>query len=185
MSILASPSTLDKVTDFEEGQFDQVIDLFRGSVPATIIDLPHAWTGWVRRTLVDADDVAITATPDLASLRNAKNLIDTLKQARPNDTPPKLVLNMASMPKRPEIEAKDFADALSMEPAVIVPFDAEVFGNAANSGHMIAEVSARHDAVASFDHLAHRLSGRKTDSAKKKGGLTPIVKKLLQGRKAS
>ena len=184
LSLLASPSTLDKVTDFSEHQFEQVIDLFRASVPVTVLDLPHSWTGWVKRTLIDADEVVIVAVPDLASLRNAKNLTDALKQARPNDGPPKLVLNMAGMPKRPEIEAKDFADALGLEPMAIVPFDAEVFGNAANSGHMISEVSARHDAVQAFDAIATALSGRQAGRTQKKSALPPFVQKLLQRKKA-
>ena len=98
------------------------------------------------RPLIDSDELIIVATPDLASLRNAKNIIDAVKQARPNDGPPRLVLNMAGIPKRPEIETKDFSDALSIEPIAIIPFDAEVFGNAANSGHMIAEISTKHEA---------------------------------------
>ena len=44
----------------------------------------------MRRTLLGADDVVITAAPDLASLRNAKNIVDLVRQARPNDTPPQV-----------------------------------------------------------------------------------------------
>lgn len=185
LSLLASPSNLDKVTDFDEAQFEPVVDLFRATVPATVLDLPHTWNGWVRKSLIDADELVIVAAPDLASLRNAKNLIDAVKQARPNDGPPHLVLNMTGMPKRPEIEAKDFADALSIAPLANIPFDAEVFGNAANSGHMIAEIAAKHEAVAAFDKIAGRLSGRDADRMQKKSSLPPFVQKLLQRKKAS
>lgn len=185
LSLLASPSTLDKTTDFPDHQFEQVVDILRASVPATVLDLPHHWSGWVRKTLVDADELVIVAAPDLASLRNAKNLIDAVKQARPNDGPPKLVLNMAGMPKRPEIEAKDFADALSLEPLAVVPFDAEVFGNAANSGHMIAEIAAKHEAVAAYEAIALSIMGRDPGRIQKKSGLPPFVQKLLQRKKAS
>lgn len=185
LSLLASPSTLDKTTDFPDHQFTEVIDILRASVPATVLDLPHHWSGWVRKTLVDADELVIVAAPDLASLRNAKNLIDAVKQARPNDGPPRLVLNMAGMPKRPEIEAKDFADALSMEPIAVVPFDAEVFGNAANSGHMIAELSAKHEAVSAYETIAATIMGRNPGRIQKKSGLPPFVQKLLQRKKAS
>ncbi len=185
LSLLAAPSTLDKVTDFPEQQFDQVIDLLRASVPATVMDLPHHWSGWVRKTLVDADELIIVAAPDLTSLRNAKNLMDAVKQARPNDGPPRLVLNMAGMPKRPEIESKDFAQALSIEPIAVIPFDAEVFGNAANSGHMIQEVAAKHEAVAAFETIARAISGRDSARTQKKTSLPPFMQKLLQRKKAS
>jgi small-conductance mechanosensitive channel len=45
------------------------------------------------RDRVGSDELVVTATPDLASLRNAKNIIDLVRQARPNDAPPRLVLN--------------------------------------------------------------------------------------------
>lgn len=185
LSLLASPSTLDKVTDYPENQFEQVVDIFRASVPATVMDLPHHWSGWVRKSLIDADELIIVAAPDLASLRNAKNLIDAVKQARPNDGPPRLVLNMSGMPKRPEIEAKDFADTLSLQPLAIIPFDAEVFGNAANSGHMIAEIAAKHDAVAAFERIALTISGRDHARITKKSAMPAFMSKLLQRKKAS
>lgn len=185
LSLLAAPSTLDKVTDFPEHQFEELTDLLRASVPASVFDLPHHWSGWVRKCLVDADELVIVAAPDLASLRNAKNLIDAVKQARPNDGPPRLVLNMAGLPKRPEIEAKDFAEALALEPLAVVPFDAEVFGNAANSGHMIAEIAPKHDAVAAFETIARTISGRSVSRRTKKTALPPFVQKLLNRKKAS
>ena len=58
--------------------------------------------------LTQADEVVITAVPDLANLRNAKNIVDMLKKIRPNDTPPQLILNQVGMPKRPEIIAGRF-----------------------------------------------------------------------------
>jgi pilus assembly protein CpaE len=185
LSLLAAPSTLDKVTDFPEHQFEQVTDFLRASVPASVFDLPHNWSGWVRKSLIDADELVIVAAPDLASLRNAKNLIDAVKQARPNDGPPRLVLNMAGIPKRPEIEAKDFADALNIEPLAVVEFDAEIFGNAANSGHMIAEIAPKHESVAAFTAIASAITGKDSARRQKKSALPSIMQKLLQRKKAS
>ena len=42
--------------------------------------------------LVQADEVVITAAPDLANLRNAKNLLDVLEASRPTAEPPRLVV---------------------------------------------------------------------------------------------
>ena len=60
--------------------------------------------------------MVITAAPDLANLRNAKSIVDLLRQARPNDAPPKLILNQVGVPKRPEIKPDDFAAALQVTP---------------------------------------------------------------------
>ena len=52
-------------------------------------------------TLARADEVVIIASPELANLRNTKNLLDTLKQRPPNDAPPKLVLNQVGVSEAP------------------------------------------------------------------------------------
>ena len=88
----------------------------RSTAPFVVLDLPHLWSGWMRKTLISADEVVIVATPDLASLRNAKNMIDLIKSSRPNDAPPRLVLNQVGVPGRPEIPAKDFGAALGVLP---------------------------------------------------------------------
>ena len=62
-----------------------MLDVVRQNVPFVAVDLPHTWTPWVKRVLLQADEIVITAVPDLANLRNAKNLIDLLKQNRAND----------------------------------------------------------------------------------------------------
>ena len=60
----------------------------RTNVPCIVLDLPHQWTGWTKRTLIAADEIVIIAAPDLANLRNAKNIVDLLKPSRPNDRAP-------------------------------------------------------------------------------------------------
>ena len=62
---------------------ETILDVVRHSVPSVVVDVPNMWAPWIKYTLVQADDVVITATPELASLRNAKNLIDLLKAGAP------------------------------------------------------------------------------------------------------
>ena len=129
----------------------------RHSVPCVVVDVPNMWAPWIKHTLLNADEVVITATPELASLRNAKNLIDLLKQARPNDKPPRLILNQVGVPKRPEIPAADFAKALGIEPSLIIPYDPQTFGTAASNGQMIAEVAPKSKSAEAIATLAQAL----------------------------
>jgi pilus assembly protein CpaE len=130
----------------------------------------------MRRVLLAADEVVVTATPDLASLRNAKNILDLLRQARPNDTPPKLVLNQVGLPGRPEIPIKDFSSALGIDNPVIVPFDAKLFGQAANNGQMVGEVGPRSKPAESFLALAQLIARREAPPAPKKSTLASLFK---------
>jgi pilus assembly protein CpaE len=156
--------------------FDQ--DLAQRSAPYLVLDVPHLWSAWSKSVLMQADDVVITATPELANLRNTKNLIDTLRRLRPNDGPPKLVINQAGVPKRPEISPEDFAEPLGLEPMAVIPFDAGLFGNAANNGRMLGETDANHAAVRMIDEIAHVLTGRAEIKAKKKSGISDIIARL-------
>jgi len=170
LSLFSAPAALDQ--DYLAGPeaYDEVSRKVRSAAPFIVMDLPHTWTPWVRSNLVTADDVIIVATPDLASLRNAKNIIDLLKHARPNDSAPRLVLNQTEMPGRPEIPVKDFTAALGIEPVCLIPFDAKLFGGAANNGQMIAELQPAGKVAEAFNTLTAAISGRAPATAAKKGG---------------
>jgi len=122
--------------------------------------------------------VVLTAAPDLANLRNAKNVIDLLKQSRKNDGTPHLVLNMANMPKRPEISVKEFEQAIGLKALAVVEFDSETFGQASNNGQMIEELNAKAKAVQCFRDVALALTHRKEVKVEKKGGFAPLLEKL-------
>ena len=160
LSLLAAPATLDRVYDFGAEAFDGIFDALRATMPCIVLDVPHQWTGWTQRTLVSADDILIVAAPDLANLRNAKNLFDLLRAARVNDHRPSYCLNQVGVPKRPEIKPADFAKALEDQPVAIIPFEPQMFGTAANNGQMIAEVSSSHRTAEMFRQLAQLLTGR-------------------------
>ncbi|HKS60700.1 MAG TPA: AAA family ATPase [Xanthobacteraceae bacterium] len=178
LSLLAAPATLEKVYDFGAEAFDTTFDVLRSTVPCIVLDVPHVWTGWARHTLIAADDILIVAAPDLANLRNTKNLIDLLRAARPNDSRPQYCLNMVGVPKRPEIKTADFAKALEFDPIASIPFEPQVFGTAANNGQMIAEVSSSHRSAETFRSLAQSLTGR-TEVKRSRGSLlTPLIEKL-------
>jgi pilus assembly protein CpaE len=180
LSLLAAPATLDKVYDFGAEAFDSIFDVLRSTVPCIVLDVPHVWTGWSRRILIGADDILIVAEPDLANLRNTKNLVDLLRASRPNDSRPYYCLNQVGMPKRPEIKPADFAKALEFEPVASIPFEPALFGTAANNGQMVAEVSAGHRATDTFRQLAQTLTGRTETKRARSGLLTPLIEKLMR-----
>jgi pilus assembly protein CpaE len=178
LSLLAAPATLDRVYDFGEQAFDAIFDTLRMTTPCIVLDIPHQWSGWTKRALVGADDILIVAEPDLANLRNTKNMLTMLKSLRPNDRTPLYCLNQVGMPKRPEINARGFAKAIESQPIAAIPFDCRMFGTAANNGQMIAEISARHRTTKMFLQIARRLTGRGEAKKPKSSFLSPIIKRL-------
>lgn len=175
LSLFTAPATLDRTYNLDPETYTRVLEQVRGSVPFMVLDLPHIWTDWFKSTVISADELIVVAGPDLASLRNGKNLIDFLRAARPNDNPPKLVLNMVGLPKRPEIPPKDFGQAIGLEPTLVLPFDAQLFGTAANNGQMIFDVAPESKVAMGLDQLAAQLTGREVQTAK-----PSMLKKLLR-----
>lgn len=179
LSLLAAPSMLDRTYDFDPEAFTSIIETAQRTAPLLILDVPHVWSGWSKNVLTQADEVVITATPELANLRNTKNLVDTLRKLRPNDGPPRLIINQAGVPKRPEITAADFAEPLELEPMAVIPFDPAFFGTSANNGRMLGEMDAQHAVVKVVNEIAHVLTGRTEIKAKKrKGGLGDLLGRL-------
>ncbi len=177
LSLFAAPASLDDDYEFPAEAFEEVASKIRSTAPFVVLDLPHLWSGWMRRLLLSSDEVVLVATPDLAALRNGKNLVDLLNAHRPNDAPPRLVLNQVGAPGRPEIPVKDFGDALGVTPALVLPFDAKLFGKAANNGQMISELGPKTKAAEGIDYLAELISRREPVRVAKRSGLGSLFRR--------
>lgn len=178
LSIFAAPAVLDRDLEVSADACDVVLDIVRQNVPVVCVDLPHLWTPWVKRILLQADQIVVVATPDLANLRNAKNLLETIKASRTNDQPPHLVINMTKMPKRPEIDPADFATGVGMKPSAVIEYDADHFGQAANNGQMIEELSPRAKAAPQFRDLALTLVNKREAKIETKPAARDVGSKL-------
>lgn len=180
LSIFAAPVILDRDFDFSADACETVIDVARQNVPFIAVDLPHSWSAWSKRLLLQADEIVITAAPDLANLRNAKNIIDFLKTSRKNDRQPYLVLNMANVPKRQEIGVKEFEQALDLKVLAVIDYDGETFSHAANNGQMLEELNGKAKAVEKFHDVAMKLTRRKDTKVEKQSSALSAIAPLLE-----
>ncbi|KZL01201.1 MULTISPECIES: AAA family ATPase [unclassified Pseudovibrio] len=178
LRLLAAPATLDQTYDFDTEKFDQVIEVMQKGTPTVVLDLPHTWNSWVRHILAHVDEVLIVAEPDLANLRNAKNLVDSIGQLRPNDTKPYLVLNKVGIPKRPEIKPDEFSSALDVVSLAVMPFEPALFGTASNNGQMIAEFDSKHAVAGLFEEIAAKVTGKAETYTKSKSLIASLIKKV-------
>ena len=174
LSLFTAPATVADLPEISADAYAKVIETVRRNTPYVVLDMPHTWSPWVIDTLVNADEIVIVCQPDLASLRNGKNIIDQLISNRPNDSKPRLVLNMAGVPKRPEIPVKDFAHAIGVEPSIVLPFEPHLFGLASNNGQMISETDPAAKPSLAIDHLASLITGQSVEQPTKS-----LIAKLL------
>ena len=156
--LLSAPGAIDRDYAIDKDALEHILDVVRLSVPNVIVDVPtlgaldqgHSRPG--RRCHRHRDAGA-------RKPRNTKNLIDFLKTARPNDRPPRLILNQVGVARRPEIPVGDFARSVGTEPAIVVPFEPQIFGTASSNGQMIAEVGARSKPAELIETFALDLAG--------------------------
>ena len=164
LSILPTAGSLNHKPVHDSAAYEAVVEAVRGISPLSLLDMPHQWMDWTTNVLTSVDDVVVTATPDLTSLRNTKNIIDFLKAQRPNDADPILILNKTGMSKTGEISVKDFAVAVGLEPALVLGFDPDSYLQAANEGKMLTDVKAAAQAVNGLSYIAKRLKSGEFES---------------------
>jgi pilus assembly protein CpaE len=165
LSLLASPASLEADAAVDLNALAIVQEKVRRASRYVTLDLPHFWAPWTREILTDADEVVVTAAPDLVSLRNAKNLIDYLRRSRGAHRPVHYVLNQMGIARKLDLTAKDFATAIGQDPALVLPFDPAIFAMAITNGQMVGEISKRNRATAAFQALARTLCGREASKA--------------------
>ena len=177
LSLFTAPSVLDRDYEVDDQAYETVIDVVRGAAPTVVVDVPHIWCSWSKRLLTTADEIIITATPDLAAFRNTKQLVDLLSAARPNDAPPKLIINQFDSKLSP-VRPEQFAEHVGLEPVQVFQWEPQIFGAAATNAAPIAEVSPKSKAAAGFRELAADLIGRSdADLVKPKFSLSGLFKK--------
>ncbi|HVW91353.1 MAG TPA: AAA family ATPase [Devosia sp.] len=184
INLMTAPVSLEQTYDRGERDFEQVIELSQKTTPVVILDLPHAWEAWVRYTLSTVDEIVIVAEPDLASLRNAKNLADALKALRPSEAEPWLVLNKVGVPRRPEISPNEFASSIECALLGQIGFDAALFGTAANNGQMIAEVAANNRINDIYRAIGMQVTGRSAPEAAGRSGSLKLPELFKKRKRA-
>ncbi len=177
LSLFTAPSVLDRDYDIDDQAYETVLDVVRGSAPTVIVDVPHIWSSWSKRLLTTADEIVVTATPDLAAFRNTKQLVDILSAARPNDAPPKLVINQFDAKLSP-VRPEQFAEHVGLKPAQVFAWEPQVFGAAMTNAAPIVEASPKTKTAIGLRDLAAYLIGRNdAQSAKPKFSLSGLFSK--------
>lgn len=177
LSLFTAPSMLDRDFDIDDQAFETVLDVVRGTAPTVVVDVPHIWTSWSKRLLTTADEIVITATPDLASFRNTKQLVDILSAARPNDSPPTLVMNQFDA-KLSAVQPDQFEEHVGIKPAQVFAWEPQLFGAAATNAAPIVDVGPRTKTAQALRALSAQLIGRnEANIARPKFSLVGMFKK--------
>jgi pilus assembly protein CpaE len=185
LNLLGAPGGVDRELNVDAHAVQAIINTLRTSSPMIVVDVPYLWSPWIKHTLLSSDEIIITATPELPSLRNAKSIMDHLKQIRHNDRQPRLIINQVGIPKRPEIKVSDFASALGMDPIAVIAHDPQTFGTAQGNGKMLMEIAPKAKVSETIAAIAAGLTGTKDLQTRKQSssfmGKLPFLNRKKQG----
>ena len=183
IKLLAAPPTLDTEANIDVQSLDTLLEMVRRTAPFIVLDIPINWSAWMKHALMQADEIVLTSTLDLVSLRDTKNLVETLEAKRANDAPIRLVINNQGAYRKTELSHKDFENAVGGKTALIIEHDPALFGEAENNGQVIGVMSSKAKVVEGFLELAKLVSGmdqpkeKKKRDGKAKSGLFSFLKK--------
>lgn len=159
LHVLPASGRMQEINPPDPLAVEKLLDLARHSFPAVVLDLPHLDTPWIKAALAAVDDLVIVATPDLVSLRNAKFLLDMCRTTRPNDAPPRLVLNQIGIAGRSGLSVHDFAKGLDIRIDTQIAFEPYPFGRAASEGRLITDLAPNCRASRAIATLARTTGG--------------------------
>jgi len=147
-----------------------------------IVDIPHVWTDWSEGLLTAADETILVLAPDIANIRDSRNMLDFLNSKRGESRQVKVVINKSDVAKRTRLLPKDISNTLGVQPVAAIPFDPTTFIEAANDGKMIGDRFKSHKLIGVFTDLVMRTGvrgGTRTGPVKsqKKMGFPSLFKK--------
>ena len=160
LQILSTSGALRHYDGIDEEAVEKAIDLCRQMTKLVIVDVPHTWNGWVEGVMIGADEAVIVLGPDIANIRDARNLLDFLNGKRGDSRPCRVIINKSDLAKRTRLLPKDISNTLGVQPMANIPFDPAAFIEAANDGKMIGDRFKSHKLVGVFSDLAMKLGAR-------------------------
>jgi len=175
ISILAAPAALTVNIQISSEAVDALLTLARQMTDYVIVDLPHRWDSWVQEVLVNAEEVLLVAEPDLMNLRDAKNMLEALSTKRGKNSPARLIFNKVGKSAKTELSDKNFKKTLHVEPEIMIPYDADLFGSALNNGEIPINIDEKSKVTLAIKALAALVSG-KTPVEKPKRNLLSYLK---------
>lgn len=155
---------------------DRLLDLTATMAPAVMVDLPRQWCDWTEHVLAAADETVVVAQADLASLRETKTVLDIIGPRRAAGSPLRVVVNKLDAYRKTQLSPKDFTETLGSAPALVLPFEPQLFGDSANNGQMLAVTAKNHKIVELIGAFAEQLSGRTPN--RKPASANPLLRLL-------
>ena len=178
VSVLTAPANLAERQNIGIESIELLLGLVRKLSNFVVLDLPNVWHSWVQELLLQADETVIVAYPDLAGVRNTKNMLEFLEDGRGVDTPARLLLNKIGASKKTELRVKDFETAVERVPLLSIQYEPIVFGTAMNNGELVVTANKHGKVTQKLMRLSKEISGRlDPEKGRRSYSFLPLLRK--------
>ena len=123
----------------------------------TVVDTPAGMHPLTRYVSAMADHVVLVTTPLLSSLRNARMMMDELKQKRGSDAPISIVVNNLGLADRAELPLEAVKDALEVKEVCTLNHTPALFTLAETNGKYFANDRAAQKALRDLKPLVDEI----------------------------
>lgn len=145
----------------------------------TVVDLPTGMHPLTRHVAAIADHVVIVTSPLLASLRNARMMMDELRQRRGAEAPLTVLVNGVGAHDRADLPLDAVKDALEQKTICSVPFTPNLFALAETNGRYFAYDKLAQKTLKDMQPVVDAIYAK--GNAGGKGAGTDTSSKLISG----
>lgn len=151
--VLASPSSLTARHDADAQSVRRVIDAAALAYDVVLVDLPRQVAGWTVEAMKASTTTFIVLQNNLATIRDARMLVDHLPRAGVEARRIELVNNRA-MSKAPSVSIEQLKETLKHDRVHRIRNDFKTASAAEDQGIPVNKVDAHSDLAQDIDHLA-------------------------------
>ena len=176
--LLPRPVDLQDVELVTEDDLNRVFGLLKATFTHLVIDTSKAYSRLDRVALNVASHIMLVSQLDLPCLRNVVRLMSSFKEIEGMEDKVKIVMNRVGL-NQGQISLKKAQDTIGREIFWQLPNDYQVMVGARNNGVPLVQHAPKSALGASYQQLAHAISGGGTPQAELENSKS--IKSLLGG----
>ncbi|SLN36631.1 AAA family ATPase [Oceanibacterium hippocampi] len=189
LSVLGTEEPVEEAVNFSGDASLELVKQLRGNHSQVVVDLPRALMALQKPLLAAADSIVLVSDQTLAGIRDINRALHAIADLAGETAVIKVAARVGA-DRKAQVAKKDFERGIGCEIDYVVPEDAKTLTICANAGKAIPAVSAKCQAAVVCGELAHRVSGYREATPKRKGlfGLgggsaKPVKSKAAKGKK--
>jgi pilus assembly protein CpaE len=143
LDVFAAPMDMMPLEAIGGDEICDLIDLAAQEYDTIFVDLPGSWTNWSLSIVARSDLVLLVTELSIASLRQARRVLDLLQQEDLSDVKVQIVMNRVEKKLFGSIGLRDAEAALRRPVGMSVANDFRLMSSALDQGVLLSEIKSK------------------------------------------